>query len=208
MADTLDIITLQAGVTAALGVDGGNHDEAIAQAITAISRRIDDLCGPVVARAVTEYHDGGGCSIVPRRTPVDSVTTLKEYDGSSTTTLTADSFGTVNADGYRLQQRDYAHECEILRTDLGEVAYFPTGFDCVELVYSAGRYATTAAVDERFQVACQSILRRMWDREAGAWGRAADPFEEGLAPSSRFFNAVDHIVNEQLGKDKRPPATG
>lgn len=165
-ADTLDVLAI-GEAEKAINVPSGSHTTELEQAITAVSRRIDEVCGPVVIRAVTEYHDGGESVIVPRETPVSDVTTLKEWDGSTLTTLTEDAFGSAgNTNGYWIR-RDGAdsHGVEILRRSSGNAARFVTGE--VELVYDAGRYANTASVDRRFKQAVASILRRLWDREAG-----------------------------------------
>ncbi len=55
MSDTLDVISLAEGKSA-VGITTGDtsQDTALAQKITAVSRRIDRLCGPVVQRTVTD----------------------------------------------------------------------------------------------------------------------------------------------------------
>lgn len=195
MADLLDVISLGDGVMAALGVPAG-HEARIEPMITAVSRRIDALCGPVVQREVTEYHSGRS-AIFPYQTPIVSVTSLTAWDGNTSTVLAADVFGVSHGD-YRLNQSTgYPHGAPLYLR-----AYWGTE---VQLVYTAGRYATTASVDPLFKTAAEAILRRLWDREASAWARASDPFDETLATSSRFFNAVDHVVKELLGHEMRLP---
>lgn len=207
MADPLDILGSDESTFAALGVDTG-HEDRIPQLVTAVSRRIDALCGPVVQREVTEYHDGGQCAIWPRLTPVASVTSLKEFDGTVVTTLTPGAFGIPSTgDGYLLESSPtYAHAARVLRRSGGGGAYFTPGPRSVELVYVAGRYESTDDVDPLFKSAAAMILRRAWDREASAWARGQDPFEEQVfTGNSRFFNAVDHVVREQLAHELLPP---
>lgn len=207
-ADTLDVLT-SAEAYAAINVDatGSPHQGELERAVTGISRILDRLCGPVVEREVTELHDGGSTSIRPRDTPVASVTTLTEYEDTTATVLTQETNATKPADAYLLDRsRATSHDVALIRRSNGADTRFQTGRRNVELVAQAGRYADTASVDALFKTAAASVLRRLWDREAGAWTRAVDPFEvDNPGPSSRFFNAVKHVVDEQLAAEKLPP---
>ncbi len=204
MADPIDILTPEEATRAALGVDGaGQHASAIARANTAVSERIDDLCGPVVAREVAEVHDGGHRFIWPRQAPVFEVTSLGEFDGATLTTFVDESaFGTVGtANGFAVV--DGGHRIE--RRSGGGPALFTAGAGSLELVYLAGRFPDTESVSSKFKVAAEAILRRVWDREASAWARATDPFEENLQPTSRFFRAVDPMIDEWLASERKLP---
>ena len=210
MVDTLDIITAAQARQAlfrqsATEYDATNVDD-LGNMITAVSRRVDELCGPVVQRTVTEHHRLSRprpYRLFPYQTPVSSVTSVDEWDGTSgsTTTLTANSFGTAPASaGFRLVQLNSPHGDYIVRQSAGSDVRFQQPE--VRLVYVAGRYADTASVGELWTNAVQSILRRMWDREQGAWARPVDPYGDPNA-GSRFFNAIDHVVKEQLADEKR-----
>lgn len=204
---TLDILTAAEAQTAALDADSG-HEAAIARMNTAVSVRIDELVGPVVKRAVTEYHDGGEQAIWPRQTPLATVTTLKEWDGSTITTLTEDTWGVAgNADGFVIEQSGaYPHDVAIYRRSAGDDAKFVTGHRAIQLVYQAGRAADTASVEARYKECATEILRRLWDREASAWARGgADPFDPAAGASSRFFKAFDHVIAEHLGDEMKTP---
>lgn len=200
--DTLDILTT-AEARLAISVDTG-HTSEIEQLVTAVSRAIDDKCGPVVRRSVTEEHKGGCTTIRPRKTPVASVTTLKEYDGSTVTTLTEDAtFGAAgNTDGFKvIRSGDYAHDHKIERRSSGT----PTNFAReVELVYSAGRSADTASVDAKFKNVAATIARDLWSRAAGAWARGENPFVEG-GLSVSLSNAVDKVISGQIPNEMYPP---
>lgn len=210
MADLLDILDEAEAKRAAFGTDAAAaaHTEQVARANTAVSRRIDALVGPVVQRTVTEYHNGGGGSIYPYKTPVVSVTTVTEWDGSAQTPLTADTWGTAGAaDGYSTDGT--GHSFRILRQTSGSGSAFLAGDRSVRLVYVAGRFATTADVDELFKEAAAEVLRRLWNREAGAWARGSDPFDTGDGFSTnRLYRAVDFVVDELLGHEKLPPLVG
>ena len=205
---TLDILTVAEGIRAALGVDTG-HEDDVARMVTAVSGRIDKLVGPVVNRTVTEYHHGGAYDIVPRQTPLSAVTTLKHADGATVTTYTEDTWGEAgNADGFLVEQSgSYPHDVRVFRRSSGAVVSWPTGQGSLELVYVAGRAATTAVVAERYKEVAIEIMRRLWDREASAWARAPDPFvvEGAGSGSSRFFKVFDYVVAEHLGDELKPP---
>jgi hypothetical protein len=199
---TLDILTEIEASQAASGVDSAVLTD-LTRMVTAVSVRIDELVGPVVNRAVTEYHDGGGV-IRPRQTPVSSVTTLKHWDGSTMNTYTADTWGVAgNTNGYFLEKSgSYPHDVIIYRRSSGCSVDFPLGHRSLELVYVAGRAATTAAVDARYKECAAEVLRRLWDREASGWARAPDPFGADTV-SSRFFKAFDYVVAEMLGDEMK-----
>lgn len=203
MADPLDILSPTEAARAALGVaESGAHGAALELLVSAISRRIDEICGPVVVREVTEIHEGGGRYLWPRQAPVHAVTAVTEFDGTTPTVLADESeFGTAGtASGFAVV--DEGHRIE--RRSGGAVGRFLHGVAGVQLVYEAGRYADTDSVDPKFKVAVEAILRRVWDREAGAWARGGDPFDENLQPTSRFFRAIDPMVDEWLGAERRP----
>lgn len=199
-ADELDVISLTDAKTA-VNVTTDDHDVELQLFITAVSRRFDQLIGPVVQRSVTEYHDGGNCYIMPRQTPLSSVTTLKEYDGA-TTTLTAETFGTEPSDAYLIASTPYAHGTKIYRRSGGADLEFASGRQNVELVYVAGRAANTAAVDERIAQTAGAVLRRLWKRESGAWAQSANFFDnsEGSVGTG-FFKAIDPMVTEMLADE-------
>lgn len=178
------------------------NDDQVRQWITAVSRRIDELCGPVVVRTVTdETHNGGGSFIEPRNTPVSSVTSLIEYDGTSAATLTAESNSTKPTKGYLLDE-DGGHYCVIWRRGSNADAAFPPGRRNVVLTYEAGRYADTEDVHERFKLAAGAALRRLWHREAGAWARPGNPFAPDESGNrAGFFRAVDPVIHELLPDD-------
>lgn len=199
---TLDILTEFEASQAASGVDLAALAE-LPRMVTAVSARIDEIVGPVVNRTVTEYHDGGGV-IRPRQTPVSSVTTLKHWDNSTLTTYTADTWGVAgNTNGYIIEKSgSYPHDAVIYRRSSGSSVAWPEGHRCLELVYVAGRAATTAAVEDRYKECAAEVLRRLWDRESSAWARGADPFgDDGV--SRRFFKAFDYVVAEMLGDEMK-----
>lgn len=195
--DTLDILTLDEAMTAiSMTGSGANHQGAIELAITGISRALDDLCGPVVVRTITdEIHYPNGTLIFLDHQPVSSVTTVTEYLSGTGTVLTAEDFDTSG--GYLLRDGVLARRS----------GFYTTNWygNAVKVTYVAGRYATTAAVDEKWKNAAAMILRRWWAREAPAWARGGDPFAAeggGLG----FFRVVLPVVEEFLADERRAPA--
>lgn len=210
MADTLDLLTLAEAKTA-LNMSGSTHDTELAQWITAISRRIDKLCGSVVQRTVSsETLDGGTSSIRPVKAPISSVTTLTEYSGTTATVLTAETNASKPDDSYMLESYGGDWDWVIRRRAGNTDGTFAVGRRNIDLAYVGGRYADTASVDAKFKLAAGAILRRLWQREQGAWARGADPFEVGAGGMGTvgFFKAVDPMVTELLHEELRPVASG
>jgi len=203
---TLDILTTAEAIQAASGIDEANLSSQLERMVTAVSARLDELVGPVVNRTVTEYHHGGG-SVRPRQTPLSAVTTLKQWDGSTITTFTEDTWGVAgNADGFFVERSgSYSHDARIVRRSSGTSMPFDVGCRSIELVYVAGRAATTDAVPARYKECAAEVLRRLWDRESSAWARGNDPFGEDVS-AFRFFKAFDYVVSEHLGDEMYPPA--
>jgi len=158
MADTLDVVSLTEARTA-LDVSSGDT-ENIEMLITAVSRQLDTRCGPIVGRQVTETVDGGRHLIHLRHTPIlaGSTASVVEYDGTNPTTLTADTNTVHNSTGFLI---DYPTG-RLLRRSGGGYARFPWGTQNIVLTYTAGRYATTAAVDAKFKQAALLLIRNLY----------------------------------------------
>ena len=194
----------------------GTAPSGLEQMVTAVSRAIDMLVGPVVVRTVTaEVHAGGCPSVWLRRRPVSSVTTVREITGpGSISTLSAVAWGAAT-DGYYPVASNRVGSPTLLS---GELRRVQGGYDdnwglvsgetwldrAVEVTYVAGRYATTSVVDRRFAEACAAVLRRLWKRESGAWAQSPQFFttdDESVAPTSGFFRAVKPVVMELLADE-------
>lgn len=167
MADTLDALTLPEGKRV-VGVASSDttKDERLAQAITAVSRRLDQGAGPVVRRTITaEIHDGGCRSIELAWCPVFSVSSVVEYQGTSSTTLTEETIGTEPSQGWlgvRYTPDRSLYSGIIVRRSSGSDAWFEPGRNNVSVTYSAGRSTSTETVDARFKEAAAVMLRNWW----------------------------------------------
>lgn len=210
MADLLDVLTLAEGKRAvSMASTNTEHEDKLKLFITGVSRRIDELVGPVVVRTVTEYHDGGTSKIRPRQTPVSSITTVKHWDGTTTTTYTADAWGSAaNTDGYQLKQSgSYPHDAVVIARSSGTAVNFPSGSDAVQLVYVAGRAATTADVDERYKFVAGEILLRAWKPSSAAWSQTPD-FLQNVDAEITSVSRNPHIqavIRDWLGDELKPP---
>lgn len=201
MADTLDILTLEEAYRAINNASATGHDLELAQWITGVSRRIDDVCGPVVVRTITaELHDGGDMWIRPRHTPVSSVTSITEYDRTDATALTAEDNSTKPDDGYLLDDRG-GHDQRIIRRSDNADVRFAAGRRNITVTYVAGRAADTSSVDPKFKAAAGAILRRIWSRDGGAWSRGGDPFDQSTPV---FFDAFKQAIKEYLHDELVP----
>lgn len=195
MADT-DLITLDEAHDAINMVgSGANHAPELAMWVTAVSERIDDLCGPVVIRTVTdEIHYANGQQVIfPTLAPVASITTVTEYRSGSPTVLTAEDFDSA---GTYLLQNGFLY-----RRSSWSTAPF---LGVVKITYEAGRYASTDEVGAKFKLAAGAILRRLWAREASAWSRGGSVFEG--EPSIGFFKVFDPMIEEILGGEMSAPS--
>lgn len=231
MADTLDLLTLAEGHAAInLANTVTTQDTKLAQYITAVSRRMDELCGPIVVRTITaETHDGdddtpyadgevftrngypigGGRSlgrglIYLRQRPVSSVTTVTEYAYTTATVLTADSTSTLAGAGYTFNPRTGA----LYRRSGGRDWYFPSGRNNIAVTYVAGRAANTAAVDPKFKLAASVILNHVWRPQSGAWAQTANPYEDvpetplALTPGFAIPNAALEWIADEIHQDR------
>lgn len=169
-----DVLELQWAKDALRVSVGDPRDHPLLEAyVTAVSERLDQACGPVVQRTVTDELHSGGCGLIRlRKSPVASVTTLTEYDSAGAgTVLTPEDFDTVGT--YALDPWTVPGGPEGLfgakvhrRTAGRSGTWFARGRNNVKVTYVAGRYATTeAAQQSRFGQAALVLLRWMWAQE-------------------------------------------
>lgn len=166
MSDTYDVLTLtESRIAIGLSSTDTSQDTRLPQYVTAISRRLDIICGPIVQRTASEVIDGGDWWVDLRYWPVVSVQTVSEYAGSSATTLTQETLGTTPTNAYLIAPwRDY-YEGRIYRRSGGIDARFPIGRRNVSVTYTAGRYTNTAAVDAKFKQAASVVLSNIFRKE-------------------------------------------
>lgn len=152
---TLDVITLaEAKVALSMGATT-NYDTALTALITAISDRLDEAVGPIVQRTITaETYDGTDWYRM-RRVPMIQ---LRSWPVVSVTTVVEDST-TLTTDQYHID----SEKGQLYRTVGDGVDYiWAHGRDNVSVTYSAGRYAATASVTERYKQGAYLMLAHLW----------------------------------------------
>lgn len=189
----------------ALGVTGTTRDTEVQRVITAVSTALDALVGPIIRRTVTtERHRGGASTVTLRHPVVHSVSAVVEYDGTSSTSLTEDTPGTQNANGFRLTPRNAPsglYGPTVTRTANGAVSVFDPTW--VTVTYSAGRYENAAAVDARFVEAAVATAKTWWRQyettvgEVGEFDVAYQSFPAGFGIPRA---ARDLLAGEWLGE--------
>lgn len=201
----IDLLT-SAEAAEAAKMTGDGQAVRLAAMVTGISRAIVDMCGPVVIVTTTnEAHDGGRSFIRPYKTPVDSVASVTEYLGTESTSLTEETNASKPTGGFLLDNPS-DHDVRIIRRSGNSDAPFPQGRRNILVTYDAGRFASTAVVDEKFKEATRAILRRLVQREGAAWARGGDPFAEAGTGGMGFFKAVSPMVHEFLFDELKTPA--
>lgn len=200
MAST-DLLTL-AEAKAAINQPSGDtsQDTEIAAWVTAVSLQLDKLCGPIVNRTVTsESHDGGGHTLYLKQRPVASVTEVKEFSGTTATTLTAESTSSQPGTAYLLETAKGV----LRRRSGGGDASYPRGRQNVVVTYTAGRgYTDSSSVDERFKTGARLLLAHLWRREQGA---GTETFGSVPAfPGVPGFG-LPNVVRDLLAEDIQAP---
>lgn len=166
-------------------------------AIEAVSQRMDEVCGPIVQRTLTQVID------VPRWEhvtslrlavgPVASITSVKSYDLGAETTLTAETLTTAGDYLAELEQRVRPDGTSQMLSGVlrRRSAFSDSSWECgsrVQVVYVAGRHATTSAVADRFVQAALISLRSVWRTYQSQVATASDG--DYAAPFQAFPNVV------------------
>lgn len=163
MAADLDVLTFDEAKAAINNNADDKNIGLLSAYITGVSQFLDTLCGPIVSRTVTDTFDGDLPAVFLKSWPVLSVQTVTEYTGTTSQLLTAQTPGTAPDFGYLL---DLASG-QIRRTEGGTARNFKSGVQNVVVEYTAGRFADTESVDQRFKRAAGLVLANIWRRERG-----------------------------------------
>lgn len=192
MADATDLLTLQEGKRV-VHIDAADTSEDLELAvyITAASGLIDMHAGPVVVRSVTdERHIGSGSSVTLAKWPVVSVSAVRQISQTGTTIST-------------FAAADYWLDSPFLKTVNSYWVTPITRWPNLSVDYTAGRVASTTAVDERYKRATGIVLTNLWrEREIGV-----SEFQEFTTPQASFPafalpNAARQLLAEEMGRDK------
>lgn len=203
MADTLDVATLDEAKDMLLVSAVTTYDDTLPGWITAASRRLDKLIGPVVRRTITgEKHNGGVQRIFLQRFPNTSITNVTEYAGTTATVLTAETNALKPSDSYIVD--DYSADATYLsnivyRRSGGADATFPVGRKNVEFTYAAGRFADTASVGEDFKKAVGLMLMNLWRSQQDGVGQVGEfDVPQSIFPTFAVPNSVRQMFDGEI----------
>ena len=201
MTTATDLLSIEDALDAVrLSQSNTVHVDRLEGYVTAISNAVDELVGPVVARTVTGERQPGGCSAVwLRRTPVLSVSTVKVWSGGVSTTLTAE---TLSAAGDYLAEQDPDDPTRLSGVLLRRSSWSSMLWECgtVEVTYSAGRYANTAAVaGTRFHTAAVQALKNMWQGDVDSTA-VLNEYDQPVSafPASALPRGVRDLLADQI----------
>jgi hypothetical protein len=178
-----------------LGTADATRGTLLAQYVTAASRALAKGCGTIIYGTVTgELQSGGRPYVYLDRHPVAQVVQVVEYDSTTPGTLTAETNASKPSESYVADLTSG----KVTRRSGGATHLFPTGIDNVYVTYVAGRFASTATVDDRFKTACGLVLKNMWRAQEFANG-SVDEFDVPQASFPRF--TIPNSVKELLGDE-------
>ncbi len=187
--DALDVISIDEAKRI-ISLRNDDQNAELGLYVTAVSRKLDDMCGPIINRTVTETHDGGCNGVRIIAEPVDSFTSVTEYAGTTAQVLTAETSSSQTATSYLWDPLTGY----LRRRGSGSDAYFAAGRKNVVVVMTSGR-GTTA--DERFKRAAGIILGQLWKRERGAGTETFGAYE-GMPTGFAVPNAAVEILGREL----------
>ena len=209
MAEATDVLTLEEAKLA-LNIEQSDtsQDTELTFLVTAVSQRLDDLCGAIVKRTVTdEQYTGGGTSIFLRHAPASAtatttISTVKEYSGGTLTTLTAEALTTSTASDYSFDAR-----LGVLtrRSTWSDVAF---GTQRVVVTYSPGRFASTDLVDKRFKEAAKAYLQTIWESGQGVQGSVTYGPTDDTSVGGSNFALAESRAKLLLQDELKPPGVG
>lgn len=154
MSTPTALVTL-AEVKAYLNITNADDDTELLGFIDAATIKIQEITGPVLARTVTEYRDGGTSSLILTQRPVISVTSVTELIGSTQTVLTQNAYGAGTTDyGFTFD----SDACTVTRRMGNDAATFADGVGNIKIVYSAGY----AAIPAEIGLASKALIQHWW----------------------------------------------
>jgi hypothetical protein len=204
MADTLDVITLAEAKSAInIASSDTSQDTELAGYVTAVSRRLDTLCGPVVKRTISgeQHMVSRDLYIDVRYRPIYSVAAVYEFSTDGTALPLNNETTTVKPEDGFLIDPNTRERYRIFRRSSGLMYPFPY-YGIVEVSYDAGRYADTASVDPVFKQGAAIMLAQLWRREQGI-GTANFGLSDQAGTTIPTF-AVPRAVLELLAEYLRP----
>lgn len=156
-----DLITLQ-DAKDFLRITGTSDEAELQEFVDAASATAEFFTGDLLGATYTEVHDGGDAAIYTRHTPIKSVTSLTEYVGSITYTLTNQPLGqSVDAWGYTIDDPQAGRI--VRRSASGIVWRFAPGVGNVTITYATG----VTTIPPQVMLAVKLIIRHLWTTRRG-----------------------------------------
>jgi hypothetical protein len=195
MADPNDVVSLaEAKRMLSIGAVDTTDDANLERVITAVSRRLDRLVGPIVRRAVTnERHNGGSCAVELRQSPAFAITSVAE-DGVALVEGT-------DWIGDRYEPDPSLYDGFVIRQAGDYDTFFAPGRQNVVASYTAGRYENTAAVGAIYKEAAALMIRNLWRSYTESIGQVNE-FDVPVQSFPTF--AVPTAVRELLHSELQP----
>lgn len=188
MADLLDVLTLPEAKQAIGQSIGRTVDDVLLSSyITLVSRRLDQLCGPIVKRPVVDTFDGGMTYVLLRKRPVAAITSV------------AEGGATLDPASYMLRPSGLLQRVSGTALSIWGLSWIGYGIGSVVVSYTAGRYDTTALVQEPFRRVAAMLVAHVW---RGQHGLASDNFGapgEEYSGLPGFF--IPNIIRGMLGDE-------
>jgi len=135
-------------------------DEDLRDLIASATAPIEDMCGPILARACDDWLDGGWDSVRLLQAPCIAITAVTESFGAGyTRTLTSQPLDGTTFDGY-----GYTVDLVdglVIRRAMGTAAPFMTGRRNIHVTYTAGR----VVIPQNLIRATRRLVRFMWQQE-------------------------------------------
>lgn len=169
--------------------DQSRDTDLVETYIPAVTAVIEDLIGPVMAGTTRTFvADGGGALVM---LPWLNITSVDSVDDSGTT-LTVDDYQVNLGTGIV-----YRGTADLPRT-------FATGRQSVTITYTAGTYATPAAVPYNIKLAARIILAHLWQADQQGYRPDFGGPDNSVTPSSSGY-AIPRRAVELLGSSSNRP---
>ncbi|MEB3367415.1 hypothetical protein [Saccharopolyspora mangrovi] len=212
----LDVLTLSEAKTSLNIRDAvTQNDVELAGFITAASKRLDWLIGPVVRRQlISELHSGGGEHVFLKFYPVFSVQTVTEFKRDEAAGLVLAAETNLSRPDEAYQTHQYATGGGLLadrisrRSSAGTFsnrrARWAPGEENVEVSYTAGRFDVTANVEPLYKQGAALILQNMWRGQQDSTGGLGEfDVPQNNFPRWAVPRAVVQLFQDEIQQPKR-----
>lgn len=183
-----DVLSLAEAKSATGNLHSGD-DALLALYVATVSAYLDDACGPVVVRSVTEVHnrEDSACLYVDAW-PFQSVTSLVDYDEDAIATTTWTS------SDYVLTPRHKGGYHSTIKLRSSHFGYRTVA------VLSAGRFTDTASVSGPFKSAALLMLRNLWRQQEVSTDIVGGEYlvPGNNFPTFAFPNAAKGLLRDEL----------